>query len=51
MIEFSYRTLLKPGITTAGNSALLVIGIGYIIMSYGLVKGKGWAWTITIETN
>ena len=27
---------------------LLAIGIGYIVMSYGLLKGKGWAWTITI---
>jgi hypothetical protein len=27
---------------------LLPIGIGYIVMFYGLLKGKGWAWTITI---
>jgi hypothetical protein len=27
---------------------LLAIGIGYIVMFYGLLKGKGWAWTITI---
>jgi hypothetical protein len=27
---------------------LLVIGVGYLVMSYGLLKGKGWAWTITI---
>ena len=26
----------------------LVIGVGYLVMSYGLLKGKGWAWTITI---
>ena len=26
----------------------MAIGIGYIAMSYGLLKGKGWAWTITI---
>jgi predicted membrane protein len=26
----------------------LAIGIGYIVMSYGLLKGKGWGWTITI---
>jgi len=37
------------GVLSAGLGAiLLVIGIGYIIMSYGLLKGKGWAWTITI---
>ena len=27
---------------------LLAVGIGYLTMSYGLLKGKGWAWTITI---
>ncbi|MFL6367348.1 MAG: hypothetical protein ACJ72T_02215 [Nitrososphaeraceae archaeon] len=26
----------------------MVIGIGYLVMFYGLLKGKGWAWTITI---
>ena len=28
--------------------SLLAIGIGYIVMSYGLLKGKGWGRTITI---
>jgi lysylphosphatidylglycerol synthetase-like protein (DUF2156 family) len=28
--------------------ALLIIGIGYLVVSYGLLKGKGWAWKITI---
>ena len=37
------------GVLSAGLGAiLLIIGIGYIIMSYGLLKGKGWASTITI---
>jgi hypothetical protein len=27
---------------------ILVIGSGYLVMSYGLLKGKGWAWIITI---
>jgi uncharacterized membrane protein len=35
-------------ISAAVGGVLLVIGIGYLIMSYGLFKGKGWAWTITI---
>ena len=35
-------------ISAAVGIVLLVIGIGYLIMSYGLFKGKGWAWTITI---
>jgi hypothetical protein len=30
------------------GAILLVVGIGYLVMSYGLLKGKGWAWTITI---
>lgn len=37
------------GVLSAGVGAVwLEIGIGYIIMSYGLFKSKGWAWTITI---
>ncbi|MGA9745332.1 MAG: hypothetical protein WBQ16_12000 [Nitrososphaeraceae archaeon] len=37
------------GVLSAGvGSVWLEIGIGYIIMSYGLFKSKGWAWTITI---
>jgi hypothetical protein len=35
-------------ISAAVGGVLLVIGIGYLVMSYGLLKGKGWAWTITI---
>lgn len=35
-------------LSAAFGAVLLVIGAGYIIMSYGLLKGKGWAWTITI---
>ena len=27
---------------------LLAVGIGYLVVSYGLLKGKGWAWTITV---
>lgn len=27
---------------------MLILGIAYLIVSYGLLKGKGWAWTITI---
>jgi len=35
-------------ISAAIGSVLLVIGIGYLAMSYGLLKGRGWAWTTTI---
>lgn len=27
---------------------MLILGIAYLVVSYGLLKGKGWAWTITI---
>lgn len=27
---------------------MLILGIAYLIVSYGLIKGKGWAWVITI---
>ncbi len=27
---------------------MLILGIAYLIVSYGLLKGKGWAWVITI---
>src|SRR5215203_5494081 len=27
---------------------LLALGIAYFVMAYGLWKGKGWAWTITL---
>jgi hypothetical protein len=30
------------------GAILLVVGIGYIVASYGLLKGKGWAWTILV---
>jgi hypothetical protein len=30
------------------GAVLLVIGVAYVIMFYGLLKGRGWAWTITV---
>jgi hypothetical protein len=35
-------------ISAVVGGVLLAIGIGYLVMFYGLLKGKGWAWTITI---
>ena len=35
-------------ISVAVGGVLLPIGIGYIVMFCGLLKRKGWAWTITI---
>jgi hypothetical protein len=30
------------------GAVLLAIGIAYLVVSYGLMKGRGWAWSITI---
>ena len=30
------------------GTVVMVIGIGYLIVSYGLLKGREWAWTITV---
>ena len=27
---------------------VLAVGVGYLVVSYGLLKGKGWAWAITV---
>jgi uncharacterized membrane protein (DUF2068 family) len=27
---------------------LIAIGIAYFVVSYGLLKGKGWAWSVTL---
>jgi uncharacterized membrane protein (DUF2068 family) len=26
----------------------LALGIAYLVMAYGLLKGRGWAWTISL---
>ena len=30
------------------GAIVMVIGIGYLIVSYGLLTGREWAWTITV---
>ena len=30
------------------GAILLALGVAYLVMAYGLRKGKGWAWTISI---
>jgi hypothetical protein len=30
------------------GGGLFIIGIAYFVMAYGLWKGQGWAWTITL---
>jgi uncharacterized membrane protein HdeD (DUF308 family) len=29
-------------------SILIAIGIAYLVGSYGLMKGRGWVWSVTI---
>jgi hypothetical protein len=41
------QTLLV-GMSPVTGVALLTLGIAYFVMAYGLLKGKGWAWTITV---
>jgi hypothetical protein len=36
------------GIGIIIGSIILAVGIGYLVVSYGLLKGKGWAWTVTV---
>jgi uncharacterized membrane protein HdeD (DUF308 family) len=36
------------GMSAITGAALLALGIAYFVMAYGLSKGKGWAWTITV---
>ena len=32
----------------ASGGVLVAIGVGYLVVSYGLMKGRGWAWSVTI---
>lgn len=36
------------GVGIAIGAIVLAVGIGYLIVSYGLLKGKGRAWTTTV---
>ena len=36
------------GIGIVVGAIVLAVGIGYLVVSYGLLKGKGWAWIITV---
>ena len=30
------------------GAIVLAVGIGYLVVSYGLLKGKRWVWTVTV---
>ena len=36
------------GLSAGIGAVLIALGIAYFVMAYGLWKGKGWAWTITL---
>jgi hypothetical protein len=36
------------GVGIVIGAIVLAVGIGYLIVSYGLLKGKGWAWIVTV---
>ena len=40
--------ILIPLIGIFLGSGLFILGLAYFLMAYGLWKGKGWAWTLTL---
>lgn len=46
--ELESLTQFLVGIGIVIGAVILAVGIGYLVVSYGLLKGKGWAWTVTI---
>jgi hypothetical protein len=45
-LEALSQFLGSIGITI--GAIVLAVGIGYLVVSYGLIKGMGWAWTTTV---
>jgi uncharacterized membrane protein HdeD (DUF308 family) len=39
---------LLVGMSVVTGVAILALGIAFVVISYGLLKGKGWAWTVTV---
>jgi hypothetical protein len=46
--EFQALALFLGGVGIVIGAIVLAVGIGYLVVSYGLLKGKGWAWIITV---
>ena|SRR6476469_3235030 len=38
--------LVRMSVVT--GAVILTLGVAYFVMAYGLLKGKGWAWTVTV---
>jgi hypothetical protein len=36
------------GLSAGAGAAFLALGIAYFVMAYGLLRGKRWAWTVTL---
>ena len=45
--SLSISQIIGLGFVIIG-AIILAVGIGYLVVSYGLLKGKRWAWTITV---
>jgi uncharacterized membrane protein HdeD (DUF308 family) len=39
---------LLAGMSAVTGVTILTLGIAFVVISYGLLKGKGWAWTVTV---
>ncbi|WP_232203036.1 MULTISPECIES: hypothetical protein [Nitrosopumilus] len=39
---------LGGGAMGAGSAAMIVLGVASFVMAWGLLRGKSWAWTITL---
>ena len=46
--ELQALALFLGGVGIVIGAIVLAVGIGYLVVSYGLLKGKGWAWIITV---
>lgn len=45
--SLSISEIIGLGFVIIG-AIILAVGIGYLVVSYGLLKGKKWSWTITV---
>jgi len=45
--SLSISQIIGLGFVIIG-AIILAVGIGYLVVSYGLLKGKKWSWSITV---
>jgi hypothetical protein len=46
--ELQALAQILSGVGIVIGAIILAVGVGYLVVSYGLLKGKGWAWTVTV---